>query len=110
MLRPGESIDFGTDPAIRNIEILDLAKSGSNHTLDNLSIQDVLDITDANHTLTILGDAGDSVNLVDDGQWSHSGQVTENIGGVDITFDVYTHGIFTDVTVKIQEEISDALS
>ncbi len=109
VLRLGENIDFGTDPVIRNVEVFDLARSGGDHTLDNLSIQDVLDITDANNNLTILGDAGDTVNLVDDGQWLHSGQVTENVGGIDLTFDVYTHGIYTDVTVKIQEEINDAL-
>ncbi len=109
VLRPGENIDFGTDPLIRNIEAFDLNNNGDNHTLDNLSVQDVLDITDSNHTLTILGDAGDNVNLVDDGNWTPAGQVTENVGGIDITFDVFTHGIYTDVTVKIQEEINDAL-
>ncbi len=101
IMRFNEGIDFGTDPAIRNVEIFDLRgeTSGSN-TLDNLSIQDVIDITDSNNTLTIFGDANDSVNIIDDGHWIHT---TETSGGID--FDVYTHAIQTDVILRIQQEM-----
>ncbi|MFA5622011.1 MAG: VCBS domain-containing protein [Thermovirgaceae bacterium] len=112
VLRYGEDIDFNTDYDIKNMEILDLASSGYGHTLDNLSVQDVLDITDANNDLWILGDGGDSVNIVDDGEWSISlGSHVQEIGGVDITFDVYTHAILNglDVTLYIQQEIEGQL-
>ncbi|HPC75712.1 MAG TPA: Ig-like domain-containing protein [Synergistales bacterium] len=97
IMRFNEGIDFGTDPAIRNVEIFDLRgeTSGSN-TLNHLSIQDVIDITDSNNTLTIFGDANDSVNIIDDGHWT-----TETIDG----FYVYTHAIHTDVILKIQQEM-----
>ncbi|MBP8996187.1 MAG: VCBS domain-containing protein, partial [Synergistales bacterium] len=106
VLRYGEDIDFSTNPDIKNMEIIDLASSGYDHTLNNLSVQDVLDITDSNNDLWILGDGGDSVNIVDDGEWSISlGSHVQEIGGVDITFDVYTHAIHTDVILRIQQEM-----
>ena len=106
VLRYGEDIDFNTDPDIKNMEILDLASSGYDHTLYNLSVQDVLDITDSNNTLTILGDANDSVNIIDDGDWIHT---TETSG--DIDFDVYTHAISIDINVilKIQQGLMTEL-
>jgi len=106
VLRYGEDIDFSTNPDIKNMEIIDLASSGYDHTLNNLSVQDVLDITDSNNDLWILGDGGDSVNIVDDGEWSISlGSHVQEICGVDITFDVYTHAIHTDVILRIQQEM-----
>ena len=33
------------------------------------------------------------------------GSHVQEIGGVDITFDVYTHAIHTDVILKIQQEM-----
>ena len=102
IMRFNEGIDFGTDPGIRNVEIFDLRgeTSGSN-TLDNLSVQDVLDITDSNNTLTILGDANDSVNIINDGHWNPI--TTATIDGVD--FYVYTHATYTDVILRIQQEM-----
>jgi VCBS repeat-containing protein len=109
VLRFGENIDFETDPQILNMEAIDLESSGFDHSLDNLSVQDVIDVTDGGNDFWILGNAEDTVNIVDDG-WSLSGQVTENVGGVDITFDVYTHAVHSDVTLNIQQEIHDTLT
>ncbi|MEA4879900.1 MAG: hypothetical protein VB045_00285, partial [Synergistaceae bacterium] len=105
MLRPGEDIDFSSNPVIRNMEIIDLNQNGDNHILDNLSIQDVLNITDGNNLLTILGGTGDKVNLVNEGtdSWQKSGVFVD--GG--ITFDVYTSIMTPDVTLRIQQEIDD---
>lgn len=109
VLRFGENIDFETDPQILNMEAIDLESSGFDHSLDNLSVQDVIDVTDGGNDFWILGNAEDTVNIVDDG-WSLSGQVTENVGGVDITFDVYTHAVHSDVTLNIKQEIHDTLT
>ncbi|RDD30660.1 hypothetical protein CR161_08045, partial [Prosthecochloris sp. ZM] len=63
ILGTGESIDFGviTDNPVKNIEEIDLTVNG-NHGLINLSAQDVLDMTDGDNELYILGDSGDSVS------------------------------------------------
>ena len=107
LLRPGEDIDFATDPFIRNIEILDLDTAGADHIINNLTVQDVLDITDGNNDLKILGNSGDRVNLLNDGAdtWQHTGTAVEGT----ITFDVYASVPNSDVTVKIQQEIEDHL-
>jgi len=69
LLRFGENIDFSDFPGappFSNIEIFDLDwLDSSNHSLSNISLQDVIDMTDGNNVLTINGDAGDSVSLLD---------------------------------------------
>ena len=107
LLRPGEDIDFATDPFIRNMEILDLDTAGADHIINNLTVQDVLDITDGNNDLKILGNSGDRVNLLNDdaGTWQYTGTAVEGT----ITFDVYASVLNSDVTVKIQQEIEDHL-
>ena len=84
---------------IDNIEIFDLTQAKVN--LTNLSLQDVIDMTDSNNTLTILGDSGDKVTV--DSTLTKTS--TETVGGH--TFDVYTHTNANDPTVivKIEQEI-----
>ena len=103
-MRLGESINFDTDPLIRNIEAIDLRGSGDN-SIQNLSVQDVIDVTDSNNYLTIYGDSNDSVNIIDDGNWTLTTQTEGSIN-----FDVYTNSAFPDVTLRIQQEIMDNLS
>ncbi|ACF45828.1 von Willebrand factor type A [Prosthecochloris aestuarii DSM 271] len=63
ILSDDDDIDFGEsgfiNPAI-NIEVIDL--TDGDHSLTNLSAQDVLDMTDGDNELYILGDSGDSVS------------------------------------------------
>src|SRR5262249_16679124 len=57
----GEDVNLSTTPVtVTNMEKIDLG-TGGGHTL-TLSAQDVLDITDSNHTITIEGDGSDTVN------------------------------------------------
>jgi len=68
----------------------------------------VLDMTDSGKTLSILGDAGDSVSLqngVGLDVWSKGGSVTES----GHTFDVYTNTFDIDVQVKIEQAINDSI-
>jgi len=104
VLRLGEDIDFSTDPVIRNMEIIDLERSGGGHTLDNLSVQDVRAITDNNNTLRIDGDAYDTVKLLNTvaESWTSDGTVEE--GG--IKYDVYKYQNGDTVTLKIQKGIT----
>ena len=72
VLRQGESIDFALDRAklsIFNIETIDLTVSG-NHSLLNITWQDLLTMTDSRHELYILGDSGDTLQLGTLNGWS----------------------------------------
>lgn len=70
VLAQDANIDFTalntSNNPVHNMEVIDLGEGaalGGNHTLTNLSLQDVIDMTDTNNTLTIKGDGGDSVNI-----------------------------------------------
>jgi hypothetical protein len=106
VMRFNEGIDFDSTYDIRNVEIFDLrgVTSGAN-ALANLSVQDVIDMTDSNKTLTIYGDTNDSVSILNDGNWLTA---TVNDGGID--FNVYTHTVHTDVVLKIQQDLLTSLT
>jgi uncharacterized protein YegL len=95
-----------------NIEIIDLGHNG-NHEIRNLSLQDVLDITDSNNTLTILGDSGDKVDfngtIFNNNGWSKSGTSTEVINGSSHTFDHYRNSGDNTVLVKVEQAIQDTI-
>jgi hypothetical protein len=64
----------------------------------------VLDMTDSGKTLTILGDAGDSVALKNGSgsdQWSQTG--TQNVDGH--VFAVYSNDVDAAVKVLIEQSI-----
>ena len=87
------------DPSeISNIEILDL-EAGNNSI--SLTLDDVLDMTDDDNELKILGDSADSVNFTGTG-WSST---AEESG-----FDIYTYSTDTTVQVKVQTEIFDGIT
>ncbi|MDD2780625.1 vWA domain-containing protein, partial [Sulfuricurvum sp.] len=112
ILQSNANIDFSAlaNDVIKNIEVLDLAQNG-NHNLTNLSYADVIDMTDSNNTLKILGDStSDKVQLTQADGWTNTGTVTES----GHTFDIYmSHGInATDptVTVKVEQIIDNSVS
>ena len=110
-----------TTPTIQNVETIDLSIAGGDHTISNITAQDVLSMTSSNttHVLTINGDTGDTVHLADllnsdntntgtqDGQW-----LTHTAGtGADAGYDIYTgtsaNGIA--VTIRIEDKIAHDL-
>jgi hypothetical protein len=102
ILGAGTSITFdaGVIAKLANVEQIDLTQNG-NHTLETLSINDLIDITDSDNELTILGDAADTVNIEngDGGNWV----LTETSGG----FAVYDlTGDANALTLKVDEDIS----
>ncbi|QSZ42096.1 hypothetical protein GJV85_08220 [Sulfurimonas aquatica] len=106
-----EGIDFSTiaNDKVKNFEVIDLnsdADSGNDaHTLTNLSLADVVGLTDVNNELKIDGDSGDTVNVLDEGgnTWTKGGPVTEGAN----TYDTYTNSGDASVTVKIDTDIND---
>ncbi|WP_459849236.1 Ig-like domain-containing protein, partial [Campylobacter concisus] len=79
----------------KNFEELDI--SGAKNTTLNVSIKDVLEMTDGKHTLKITGDKGDVVDLKDDVKGSvwHQGA----------SEDGYTTYTNNTVTIQIKDEI-----
>ena len=91
-LQLNQDLDFNADTStLANIEIIDLDQNGD-HQLLHLSETDVLQSTDENNVLTVLGDAGDSVQLA--GSWASS---------VDGGFTVYTSG---DAVLRVENDIT----
>lgn len=112
LAKDGNNIDFsvmGVDGVIKNIETIDLGHGGDadNHILSNLTLDDVIQMTDANNTLTIMGDASDFVNIP-----VHTGNYTAPVITVDGGYDIYTYESATDdptVILKIETTIADTV-
>ena len=98
-----KEVDF---TKVTNVETIDYSIVGD-HTVTDLTLSDVIAITDSNNSLKILGDASDNVDFDAADNWvkNVSGQVTE--GGK--TFDVYTSANDTSVEVKVQQEVNDSI-
>ncbi|MDD2888062.1 MAG: hypothetical protein PHY66_09690, partial [Aliarcobacter sp.] len=93
----GDSIDFSSldNSVIKNIEKIDLSSDTSANSLTKLTLQDVIDMTDStDKTLTITGNAGDTVELT--GGWTPASPTT--VGTVN--YDTFTQSNGTD-TYKV---------
>ncbi len=99
-----DDLNFNTISNLKNMEIIDLASD--NHTITNLDVADILNMTDADNTLTIYGDAGDSVSKPagTSETWTKTDSSVDDGNGH--TVDVYnvSDGSNT-VTVNIEQEI-----
>ncbi len=86
---------------LHNVEVIDLAPNGT-HTISNLTLTDVLNITDFNHTLTINGDSTDDVTTVDKTGWSETSQSS----AAGVTTHVYNNDTTSDsITLKVEDQI-----
>lgn len=98
---------------IQNFEQLDMRDFGENSV--TLNYNDVINATDENNALRVLGDTGqggsptDSVNLNgQNGQdWVNTGTTNANVDGHQVTFDVYQLTVnSTTATVQIQQQVN----
>ena len=69
------------DSNLAGVETIDITGTGSN-TL-TLDVLEVLNISDTSNTLTVIGNAGDRVVIVLDGEWAPTG--TESLPGASFT-------------------------
>jgi len=112
LFRENTSINFGAldsySNPIENIEVFDLTKA--NVEMKNLSLQDVIDMTENTKDLYILGDTGDKVDFANSNGWSKSATpVIETVNGASHTFDVYTNAGDPSVVVKVEQNIHDTI-
>ncbi len=106
--RLGENLDFSMSPVKpTNIERFDLMPAGQNHSLGHLSVQDVLDMTGAGKSLTILGDSGDSVSLKSTVGGTWTAGVAETVGGHN--FDVYVNSQDAAIKLLIEQQINKSI-
>lgn len=105
-------IDFDAwdSSSLKNVEVIDL--TSGDHDLTNLSLDDVVNMTDINNDIYILGNSLDKVDFLDLNGWEISTAtptLTQNINGVDYTFDVYINGDDPTVTVHVEQAITDSI-
>lgn len=106
------NIDFEAwdSSALKNIEVIDL--TNGSHELNNLSLDDVVKMTDGNNDIYIVGDVGDKVDFLDSNGWEISTTtptVTQMINGNEYTFDVYVNNVDPTVTVHVEQVITDTI-
>jgi hypothetical protein len=104
VLNQNESIDFSNLPTgtdVKHIETLDLTQNGDHH-IENLSLDDVIEMTDGDNVLVIDGDEVDKVGVPEAPKDYTVEKTVEN------GYDVYTYSS-TDgdptVTLKIDQEV-----
>lgn len=93
----GKTLDFAH---LDNIETLDLG-AGDN-TISGLSLDDVLNMTDTNNSLTIIGDENDELQSVSTSGWSKDSE-TDN--GDSVTYE-YSKGADT-VTLTVDDNVNN---
>ncbi|MES9994162.1 MAG: Ig-like domain-containing protein [Candidatus Thiodiazotropha sp.] len=93
-----DDLDFSSISSISNIERIDLTVG--DHDILNLSVDDVLTMTDNDNLLEILGDNSDSVALTND--WHASGNTVTQNGH---TFSEYLNAD-DSVTLLIEDQVN----
>jgi len=100
VLNNNENIDM---PLLaKNIEKIDLSVNGS-HEINNITLSDIVGITDSANDLIVFGGMDDSISLKDDGLniWTKGTDVVEN----GLTYSQYTNSGDDTVVLKIYEEV-----
>lgn len=99
------NMTFGSPEAklLDNVEVVDATGAGNNKVA--ISAADVLDMTDGDHHLTILGQKGDSLTLTGDGV--HTWTATDH--GADFTTYTYNDGVhqaIVEVSNQMQQTVA----
>ena len=103
VLATAADIDFDNSivpaiPEMKNFEAIDLTQNGD-HTLSNLSVADVISMTDSGNSLKIDADVGDTVQLTNEWQQIGATNVYEDI--TTQTINVTVNGITPTLTSVI---------
>jgi len=98
------SFDHSQSQYLQNVDHLATTNFGTNTV--NLSVNDVLDMTDGGHHLTIVGDTADTVKLTGDGSGNHWAQTGSHDG-----FNVYTwsdpnHAAVVEISQMMHQTVS----
>ncbi|HHO41871.1 MAG TPA: hypothetical protein ENN12_00755 [Epsilonproteobacteria bacterium] len=102
ILLSDQEIDFSNEildvATIANIEVIDMDNDAAN-SITNLTLDDVLNMTDENNTLLITGDNQDTLN-VDTSGWN----LVSNSSNNGVIENVYTNGV-DSITLRVDDQI-----
>ncbi len=99
-----DDLDFSNISNIQNMEIIDLA--GADHNVENLTVADIINMTDNDNVLTVYGDSGDNVSKPIGSTETWTKESTGVDDGNGHTVDVYSVGDGSNtVTVNIEQDI-----
>ncbi len=106
------NIDFstwntGSNSVFKNIEAIDLGIGGStdNHNLTNITYSDVVNMTDSDNDLYILGDGSDTVDFTGTG-WSNTGPASVDVNGASHIMYTYLNSNDPSVIVYVESGIT----
>ncbi|WP_345977949.1 Ig-like domain-containing protein [Sulfurimonas sp. HSL3-7] len=104
ILSSGDDLDFSTIANIQNMEILDLA--GADHAVSNLTVEDIINMTDIDNVLSIYGDSGDNVSkpVGSTETWMQTATGVDDGNGHTVDVYIVSDGI-NAVTVNIEQDI-----
>jgi VCBS repeat-containing protein len=97
------NLDFSDEnlDLINDIEMIDMHNESAN-SIEGLSLDDVLEMTDDNNTLTIMGDDVDDINITTDG-WTQ--ESTTSNADTGITTYEYSNASGQSITLNIEDQI-----
>jgi len=93
------TLDFSK---LDNVEKINLSTNSNSDTITNLTLDDVLNITDSNNELIITGDSGDAISNIDTTGWNSVSETHDDIAGTK-SYE-YSNG-FDSITLTIDEQI-----
>ena len=105
LVEGGININFSDTINITNIEEINM-DNGAANTITNLTLDQVLNMTDASNTLIIQGDASDSVGAIDTAGWSKNTAHVDSSATDGLNEYVYTKdGSGDSITLKVDDQI-----
>jgi VCBS repeat-containing protein len=101
-----QDMAFGHNEAVQvhDAETLDATGYGANNVA--LSINDVLDITDADNRLTVVGDKGDTVTLSGDGSGNHWSVVSTDANFTTYAWSDPAHAAVVEISNQLNTQVS----
>jgi hypothetical protein len=106
VLDSGLNLDFNDAnlESIANIEKINLTENGD-HTINNLSLDDVLNMTDTDNELIIEGSLTDNVDTVNKDGWTKDTTHVDSNTSDGLNEYVYDNGAGDSITLKVDEQI-----
>ncbi len=97
----GTTLDFSK---LDNIEKIDLSTNNNDDTLTNLTLDDVLNITDSSNELIITGDSADDISSVNTNGWTKGIETHDDVAGT-TSYEYSKDGGGDSITLTVDDQI-----
>ncbi|WP_324172532.1 hypothetical protein [Sulfurimonas sp.] len=101
-LEKGDNLDFSDANIVSIINVEKIDMTDGTHTISNLSLDDIMDMTGPENRLEIIGDSDDKIEGLDTAGWDETGDTTDNIHEYSRT---NGDGSTDSITLTIDEQI-----